>query len=90
MQAVAHQIANQSSFDHRNYGYATLSKLLIATDLFDVRGEGTGGVAVRDKRLAAPKKVSDPEGEEVTQPAAKKTAKKAARKPAKKTSAEEA
>lgn len=48
--AVGSQIGNQTSFDPRNYGYATLTKLLVATDLFDIRSEGTSQVAVRDKR----------------------------------------
>ena len=43
--AVGQQIGNQASFDPRNYGYATLTKLLKATELFhrqggDVRGLG--------------------------------------------------
>lgn len=50
--AVGQQIANQASFDPRNYGYATLSKLLVATQLFDVAHEGTSQIAVRDKRAA--------------------------------------
>lgn len=49
---VGGQIGNQSSFDPRNYGYASLSKLLAATQLFDFKDEGTGAVAVRDKRQA--------------------------------------
>ncbi|MBP7565000.1 MAG: NYN domain-containing protein [Burkholderiaceae bacterium] len=48
--AVGTQIANKTPFDARNYGYATLSKLIIATDLFEVRDEGTSRVSVRDKR----------------------------------------
>lgn len=56
---VGHQIANQASFDPRNYGYATLSKLLMATQLFEVINEGTSQVAVRDK-LAAKKAASKP------------------------------
>lgn len=48
--AVGQQIANQTSFDPRNYGYATLTKLLVATQLFDITREGTSQVAVRDKR----------------------------------------
>jgi len=48
--AVGQQIGNQASFDSRNYGYATLSKLLIASQLFEVANEGTSQVAVRDKR----------------------------------------
>jgi uncharacterized protein (TIGR00288 family) len=50
--AVGHQIANQASFDPRNYGYATLSKLLAATQLFEFQHEGTSDVAVRDRRVA--------------------------------------
>jgi uncharacterized protein (TIGR00288 family) len=52
---VGQQIANQASFDPRNYGYATLSKLLREIKLFDFRDEGTSHVAVRDKRLKAAK-----------------------------------
>jgi uncharacterized protein (TIGR00288 family) len=49
--AVGNSISNQSSFDSRNYGYASLSKLLKATELFDVRTQGNV-MSVRDKRLA--------------------------------------
>ena len=52
--AVGNQIANQASFDPRNYGYATLTKLLAATQLFDMADEGKSSVMVRDKRLAKP------------------------------------
>ncbi|RYX97213.1 MAG: NYN domain-containing protein [Comamonadaceae bacterium] len=48
--AVGTQIANQASFDHRNYGYSTLTKLLVATQLFEIADEGKSAVAVRDKR----------------------------------------
>ena len=48
--AVGTQIANKTSFDARNYGYASLTKLLAATQAFDLRAEGTSQVAVRDKR----------------------------------------
>lgn len=48
--AVGTQISNKVSFDPRNYGYATLSKLLVATEAFEFRDEGTSRVAVRDKR----------------------------------------
>lgn len=48
--AVGQQIANQASFDSRNYGYATLTKLLVATQLFEVADEGKSTVMVRDKR----------------------------------------
>jgi len=49
---VGQQIANQASFDPRNFGYATLTKLLRETQLFEMRGEGTSQVSVRDKRQA--------------------------------------
>jgi len=52
--AVGQQIANQASFDPRNYGYATLSKLLNASQLFEWANEGKSDVAVRDKRSAKP------------------------------------
>ena len=48
--AVGQQIGNQASFDSRNYGYATLTKLLKATELFQLEKEGTSEVAVRDAR----------------------------------------
>ena len=47
--AVGQQIANQASFDPRNYGYPTLSKLLAATQLFDWANEGKSDVSVRYK-----------------------------------------
>ena len=50
--AVGTQIGNKASFDARNYGYATLTKLLTATQAFELRDEGTSRVAVRDKRAA--------------------------------------
>ena len=50
---VGNRISNQSSFDSRNYGYARLSKLLEATDLFDIRDTGGSNMAVRDRRGAA-------------------------------------
>ncbi|MEJ6024203.1 NYN domain-containing protein [Ramlibacter sp. PS4R-6] len=45
--AVGTHIANKTSFDPRNYGYATLTKLMAATGLFDFRDEGTSQIAVR-------------------------------------------
>ena len=48
--AVGTHIANKASFDARNYGYATLTKLLAATGAFDMRDEGSSRVSVRDKR----------------------------------------
>jgi uncharacterized LabA/DUF88 family protein len=50
VQQVGAQIRNQSSLDWRNYGYATLTKLLVATELFELRDEGTPAVSVRDPR----------------------------------------
>ncbi|MGQ1797502.1 NYN domain-containing protein [Kocuria oceani] len=47
--AVGSQIANQASFDARNYGYAKLSGLIEATGLFDVRRQRLT-VYVRDGR----------------------------------------
>jgi uncharacterized protein (TIGR00288 family) len=52
--AVGNQIGNQASFDPRNYGYATLTKLLAATQLFDFADEGRSTVSVRDKRVNKP------------------------------------
>ncbi|SDP42331.1 TIGR00288 family protein [Pedococcus dokdonensis] len=49
--AVGNSISNQSSFDSRNHGYASLSKLIKATELFEVRTEGNS-MSVRDKRQA--------------------------------------
>jgi uncharacterized protein (TIGR00288 family) len=49
---VGQRISNQSSFDARNYGYAKLSKLLEATDLFELRDVGGPGMAVRDRRTS--------------------------------------
>lgn len=48
--AVGTHIGNKASFDARNYGYATLTKLLAATGAFDMQDEGTSKVSVRDKR----------------------------------------
>jgi uncharacterized LabA/DUF88 family protein len=48
--SVRQQIGNQASFDHRNYGYSTLTKLLAAIDLFELVDEGTSQVSVREKR----------------------------------------
>lgn len=47
--AVGTHIGNKLSFDARNYGYATLTKLMAATGAFELRDEGTPRVAVRDK-----------------------------------------
>ncbi len=50
---VRQQIGNQASFDQRNYGYSTLTKLLAAIDLFEFADEGTSRVAVREKQAPA-------------------------------------
>jgi uncharacterized protein (TIGR00288 family) len=50
---VGNHISNQSSFDPRNYGYAKLSRLLEATDLFEIRDSGGQAMAVRDRRGSA-------------------------------------
>ena len=47
---VGNRISNQSSFDSRNYGYASLTKLLKASELFELRDEGTSNLAVRARR----------------------------------------
>lgn len=52
--AVGTQIGNKTSFDARNYGYGSLTKLLGATQGFEMRDEGTSKVSVRDKRSARP------------------------------------
>jgi uncharacterized protein (TIGR00288 family) len=48
--AVGTHLSNRASFDPRNFGYATLTKLLVATEAFNLRDEGTSKVSVRDKR----------------------------------------
>jgi len=50
--AVGQRIRNQSSYDPRNYGYASWTKLLKAVDLFDLRDEGSPSVSVRDPRAS--------------------------------------
>ncbi len=55
--AVGSHIANQSSFDSRNYGYRKLSSLIEATELFDIdkrnpRGNNIYDLYLRDKRFA--------------------------------------
>ncbi|MGZ4443490.1 MAG: NYN domain-containing protein [Nocardioidaceae bacterium] len=46
---VGNQVANQASFDPRNYGYRKLSDLIEATELFEVKRQNQL-VLVRDKR----------------------------------------
>lgn len=47
---VGTHISNKEPFDARNFGYSTLSKLLVATGVFEMRDEGTPKVSARDKR----------------------------------------
>ncbi|MBN7799144.1 NYN domain-containing protein [Parahaliea mediterranea] len=53
---VGQHIANQSSFDSRNYGYRKLSELIEVTELFDMekrdqRPDGSYKLYIRDKRF---------------------------------------
>ncbi|WP_116368110.1 NYN domain-containing protein [Parahaliea mediterranea] len=53
---VGQHIANQSSFDSRNYGYRKLSELIEVTELFDTekrnpRDDGSYTLYIRDKRF---------------------------------------
>jgi len=47
---LAGRVWHKLSFDARNYGYASLTKLMAATQVFELRDEGTARVAVRDLR----------------------------------------
>jgi uncharacterized LabA/DUF88 family protein len=56
--AVGGHIANQSSFDSRNYGYRKLSALVETTELFDIEkrnrpGSNAYDLYIRDKRFSA-------------------------------------
>lgn len=58
--ALRTQIGNKASFDPRNYGYASLKKLLIATEEFEFKHQDCARIAVRRKRkgqVEAPKTV---------------------------------
>jgi uncharacterized LabA/DUF88 family protein len=48
---VGTHVSNQASFDPRNYGYAKLSTLVEATELFETQRR-QNGIYVRDKRDA--------------------------------------
>jgi len=48
--AVGSHMANKSSFDSRNFGYPTLTKLMFATNAFDFQEEGTPQVRVKIRR----------------------------------------
>ncbi len=50
--SVGNQIANQASFDPRNYGYRKLSDLVEATELFDVKRQNQI-VLVRNRRSSS-------------------------------------
>lgn len=50
LSTVSNQIRNQSSFEPRNYGYAKLSGLVEAIDLFEVKRDGKSVVLRRKKR----------------------------------------
>ena len=56
---VGKHINNRASFDQRNYGYAKLSALIEATELFESRREGLH-VVVRAKPQRAQKASGDP------------------------------
>ncbi|MDP5238509.1 NYN domain-containing protein [Uliginosibacterium sp. 31-16] len=49
---VGSHIANQASFDSRNYGYKKLVDLFRASELFDLETREDKGVFLRDKRKA--------------------------------------
>lgn len=51
---VGGHIANQASFDSRNYGYKKLVDLFKAVDLFELEQREGKGVCVRDKRRGKP------------------------------------
>lgn len=64
---VGQQIRNQASFDPRNYGYPSFSRLLEATQLFELRREGS--VAwVRDRRDPKPEPRVEPKAEPKPEP----------------------
>lgn len=50
LSTVSNQIRNQSSFEPRNYGYAKLSGLVEAIDLFEVKRDGKSVMLRRKKR----------------------------------------
>jgi uncharacterized protein (TIGR00288 family) len=56
--AVGSHISNQASFDSRNYGYAKLSSLIKAIDLFSIKRDDDGRYVVQDRRRIKPKKSS--------------------------------
>ncbi len=53
--AVGQYITNRASFDQRNYGYAKLSALIEASELFELRRDGlTVYVRVKPKKASKP------------------------------------
>ena len=50
LSTVSNQIRNQSSFEPRNYGYAKMSGLVEAIDLFEVKRDGKSVMLRRKKR----------------------------------------
>lgn len=53
--AVGQYITNRASFDQRNYGYAKLSALIEASELFELRRDGlTVHVRVKPKKASKP------------------------------------
>lgn len=72
---VGQRIRNQSSMDPRNYGYARLTDLIRATDLFETKDDATSSMAFRDVRSARVSE-SAPVRATVKKTAAKKAAAK--------------
>lgn len=68
---VGSHISNQGPFDHRTYGYAKLSDLFNAIDLFEIRATKKGEQKIFEVRLQ----------KSVAKKAAKKAAKKSANMP---------
>lgn len=52
------QLGDKVAFNVQTYGFATLTKLLTATQTFELRGAGTPQVAVRAISIARPKSVA--------------------------------
>lgn len=75
--AVGHQVANQASFDSRNYGYRKLSDLIEAAGLFETRRDNQT-MWVRDKPKG---KAGKEPAKEAGKPPAKEADKAGAGKP---------
>lgn len=75
--AVGQRIRNQSSMDPRNYGYARLTDLIRATELFETKDDATSSMAFRDVRSARAGETAPPAKQASTNnPGAKKAAAK--------------